>query len=77
MIIVMSVVSTVIYEVLMYVVNIIAFKLDPEIMPFLRILLIENIYNVLLVVLVYPGLKKLGYYIESQLNDRQLLTRYF
>ena len=77
MIIVMSVVSTVIYEVLMYAVNIIAFKLDPEIMPFLRILLIENIYNVLLVVLVYPGLKKLGYYIESQLNDRQLLTRYF
>ena len=77
MIIIMSVAATVFYETLMYAVNVISFKLEPEILPFLRILLIENIYNVLLIVAVYPGMKKLGYYLESQLNDKQLLTRYF
>ena len=77
MIILMSIGCTVLYEVGMYVVNIIRFNADIELIDFLIKLLIENCFNVLIIIIIYPLMKKLGYYIESIYKEKQILTRYF
>ena len=76
-IILMTVGSTVIFEICMYIVNIIKFQIPVEILPFILTLLIETIYNVFIVVIIYPGMKKLGYYLENIFKNKKLLTRYF
>ena len=76
-IILMTVGSTILFEVCMYIVNIIKFKIEIEILPFLITLSLEVIYNTFLVIILYPGIKKLGYYLENILKNKKLLTRYF
>ena len=77
MIILMSVGCTVIYEVGMYIVNIPKLGINPEISSFLTTLLIVNIFNILIITIIYPLMKRLGYYIESIFKGKQIFTRYF
>lgn len=77
MIILISVLSTIIYEVGMYAVNIIKLDATLEILPFIKSLLIENIYNILLIIILYPLMKKLGYYLEDIFKKKSFQTRYF
>lgn len=76
-IILMTVGATILFEICMYVVNIFKFSIEIEILPFIITLLIETIYNVFLVIILYPGMKKLGYYLENLFKNKKLLTRYF
>lgn len=76
-IILMTAGATILFEICMYIVNIVKFKIPLEILPFSIILAVETIYNVLLVIILYPGIKKLGYYIENLFKGKKLLTRYF
>ncbi len=76
-IILMTIGATVIFEVCMYVVKIVRFHTQIEILAFIITLLVEVIYNVLLVIILYPAMKKLGYYIENLFKHKKLLTRYF
>lgn len=76
-IILMSLGATILFEICMYITNILKFKLGAEIMEFSIILAIESIYNMILVIILYPGIKKLGYYIEDEYKGKKLLTRYF
>lgn len=76
-IILMSGGSTILYEIGMYVVNILKYSVEIEIIPFLIILTVETIFNILIVMILYPGIRKLGYYIESIYKGNKILTRYF
>ena len=76
-IILMGVIATSFYEVGMYIVNIAKYGAQVEIGKFLFILLIENIFNSLLIIIFYPLMKKVGYYLEDVFKKKQLLTRYF
>lgn len=69
--------STIIYEIISYVLNYIIFSINLEILNFLKILMIEVLYNVLLVTIGYPLIQKFGYYMENEYKGNKILTRYF
>lgn len=76
-IILMTIGVTTLYEVGVYIINHIIIGTTIEIIPFVKILLVENLYNVILTIILYPLLQKAGYFIEDSFKGKQILTRYF
>lgn len=76
-IILMTIASTFIYEVGIYIINIIIQASIIEIISFIKILLIEILYNIILVIILYPLMQKIGYFIEEAFRGSKILTRYF
>lgn len=68
---------TIIYEILVYIFQIIFLQVSIEIIPFTKILLIETIYNILIITIIYPLMKNVGYEVESEIKGDKILTRYF
>ena len=73
----MGAISTVIYEVLLYIIRYIAIGLNLEIVEFVKILAIEVVYNMLLIIILYPLMKLTGYEVEDEIKGDKILTRYF
>lgn len=73
----MGIVCTVIYETLLYLLQYMAFAINIEIVSFIKILLIEVVYNMLLIIILYPILDKTGYEIEEEIKGNRILTKYF
>ena len=73
----MVIITTAIYEILVYICSMLRLSADIEIIPFLKILVIEIIFNTLITIIIYPLLKKAGYYLENLFDDKFMLTRYF
>ena len=69
--------STLLIEVLNYLLNYIFLGINVEIVNFLIILSIEIIYNLILTIILYPLIQKAGYYIENEYKGNKILTRYF
>lgn len=69
--------STVVFELISYFMNYVLYSINLEILHFIRILVIEIIYNVLIVTIIYPLIQKFGYYIENEYKGNKILTRYF
>ena len=69
--------ATLIYEIIVYILNYIVFSTNIEIINFIRILAIEIIYNLILVIILYPLIQKFGYAIENEYKGNKILTRYF
>lgn len=76
-IILMTIVATATYEIGVYILNYIIVSTNIEILLFIKILLVEVIYNAILTVILYPLLQKAGYYIEEAFRGKQILTRYY
>ena len=76
-IILMSAISTIIYEIFTYAINIFQYAITPEILTFTLTLLVEILFNTMLIIIFYPLMKKLGYYLEEQYKGKKILTRYF
>lgn len=76
-IILMTSAITFIYELGSYLLNYFIVSTTIEILPFIKIVLIEILYNVLLVIIFYPLLQRAGYYIEEAFREKKILTRYF
>lgn len=76
-IILMCIGTTFVYELGIYG-SIVLFKgAQLEIVPFLKRILIELIYNSILVIILYPIMQKTGYSIEETFKGNNILTRYF
>ena len=73
----MDVFTTMIYEVFIYVLQYIIFGTNLEILNFIKILLIEVVYNMLLIIILYPLISNVGYEIENEVKGDRILTRYF
>ena len=73
----MIAVSTIIYEIGIYVFQILRWNINIEIITFLEKLLIEVLFNVILSIILYPIIHKLGSLVESQFKTKTILTRYF
>ena len=73
----MGIVCTVIYETVLYLLQYMAFAINIEIVSFIKILLIEVVYNMLLIIILYPILDKTGYEIEEEIKGNRILTKYF
>ncbi len=69
--------ATLIFETFVYILNYIVFSTNVEIMNFIKILAIEIIYNLIIVIIVYPLMQKFGYSIENEYKGNKILTRYF
>lgn len=75
--IVMVMVSTIIYEIGSYILGYFIYKYSIELVSFLKILLVENIYNAILTIILYPIIQNLGFKIEEEYKGNKILTRYF
>ena len=69
--------STVIVEVLNYLLAYMFININVEIVNFVKILAIEVIYNMILTIIIYPLIQKFGYEIENEYKGNKILTRYF
>lgn len=69
--------STVIFEVITYFMNYVLYSANMEILKFVQILIIENVYNILITIIIYPLIQRFGYYIENEYKGNKILTRYF
>ncbi len=76
-ILLMIIIATVIFETGKYIFSIWLYNLQIEILPFLRLIFVETIYNVILAIILYPLIKKAGYYLENVFKNKNILTRYF
>lgn len=69
--------ATIFFEVISYFINYILYSVNIEILSFIKILVIEVIYNILITIIIYPLIQKFGYYIENEYKKNRILTRYF
>ena len=76
-VLIMGTVCTVIYEIVLYFMQYIVIGINLEILQFIQILLVEVIYNVIIISILYPLMKFTGYEIENEIKGDKILTRYF
>lgn len=69
--------ATIIYELGLYSLKSIIYEFDFELWFFVRILLLEILYNSLLSIIFYPMIQKIGYAMDRNFKENNLLTRYF
>ena len=69
--------ATLIYEFGSYFMNSIIINFEREYLYFFKIVVIEIIYNILLSIILYPLMQKLGYSIDRVFKKNNILTRYF
>ncbi len=76
-IIMMIMICTIVFEFSMYLIGGVIYKYTYEMISFIKILIIECIYNALLTIIIYPLIQNLGYKIEETYKGDKILTRYF
>ncbi|MBQ8379478.1 MAG: rod shape-determining protein MreD [Clostridia bacterium] len=76
-IMVMVISTTIIYELGIYILSIFKLSINFELISFVKILMIEAIYNALLTIIMYPIIQKLGALLEENFKEQNILTRYF
>ncbi len=70
-------ISTIIYELGVYILSYVFLNINIEIIAFAKILLIETLYNIILIIIIYPIMQLTGYDIEEEYKGSKILTRYF
>ena len=76
-VILMGAVCTIIYEVANYLLRFLLIGLNVDILLFIKVLLIEVIYNIILTIIIYPLIKGAGIRVEDELKGDNIYTRYF
>ncbi len=74
---VMSAISTLVCEVISYVLQIVLFKLSFELGAFIKIVLIELLFNSMIIIIIYPIIEKAGILLERVFTENKILTRYY
>lgn len=69
--------ATIIYELGYYLLSGLIIGFDFEWFNFMRIIIFEVIYNVLIIIILYPLIQKTGYEIDRSFKKNNILTRYF
>jgi len=70
-------VTTIIYEIGVYILSYFILNINFEILAFIEILFIETIYNIILAIIIYPIMQLTGYDVEEIYKGSKILTRYF
>lgn len=74
---VMSAAATLACEIISYILQIILFKLSIEIGAFIRIVLLEILFNTMIIIIIYPIIEKSGTLLEKVFTESKILTRYY
>lgn len=69
--------STILFETIVYIYSSIRNLIPLQTLAFVKTLLIEVIFNVLLSIILYPLIRKTGCFFENTFKKTRLLTRYF
>ena len=69
--------STLVFELGTYFINSIILDFHREYLYFIKIVVIEILYNVLITIILYPLIQKSGHSIENEYKGSVILTRYF
>ena len=72
----MTIGATLICEIISYLIQIIIFKLSINLVPFIKIISIETLYNAMIIIL-YPLIGKAGDTLEKVFKERNILTKYY
>lgn len=75
--IVMVIVATLAFEIGSYILSYFIYQNYIQIVPFIKILMVECVYNALLTILLYPLIQFVGNKIEEEYKGNKILTRYF
>lgn len=76
-IMIMVILMTIIYEASIYFFNIIKTGATIELISFIKILAIECFFNSIITVIIYPLIKKAGYYFEDLFEKKAIMTKFF
>ena len=68
--------ATLICETIAYIYKIIN-GASIELLAFLKIVLVEIIFNLMIIIIIYPLIRKLGEKLEQVFNEDKILTKYF
>ena len=68
---------TFVSTLIIYLMQIAVLGVQVEILAFLRIILIETLYNVILSIIIYPLFQRGGNLIERIFTEKKILTRHF
>lgn len=68
--------ATLICEIISYIYKIIN-GASIELLAFLKIVLVEIIFNLMIIIIIYPLIRKLGIKLEKVFNEDKILTKYF
>ena len=69
--------ATFAFEILSYIMQIVIFNIPVEIFRFLKIVIIETIFNSILIIIIYPLIDKTGDVLTKIFNEKNILTRYY
>ena len=69
--------ATILCETGIYIFDTVSNNLDFEILSFIKILAVETLFNVLLTVIFFPLIKKLGYKTEAIFKNQRVITKLF
>lgn len=69
--------ATIAYETFVYLYKAMILSSNIEMWVFIKILIVETLYNGIFTIILYPLMRKLGYKIEDLFKNPQILTRYF
>ena len=64
-------------ELISYINQIILFDLSIEIFAFIKIMLIEILFNSMIIIIIYPIIQKSGRLLEKIFTEDKVLTRYY
>ena len=64
-------------EVISYLLQIILFNVQIDMVHFIKIVGIEMLYNMMIVIIIYPILQNAGNLIERIFTENKTLTKYF
>lgn len=70
----LNILCTIFFEVILYCFYIFKFGINVEIWKFIEKLFVESIFNVLIIIILFEPLSKLGLYLEKNFKNRLFLT---
>lgn len=73
----MTIGATLTCEIISYLIQIIVFKLSIELLPFIKIVAIETLYNAMLIIIIYPLIERAGEILERVFKEKRILTKYY
>lgn len=74
---IMIIIVTCLYEVGSYLFNYFVNNASINIILFIKMLIIENFFNIIITIILYPLITKVGYKLEKTFKENKILTRYF
>lgn len=70
-------VGTIFYETGYYIFKILKYGAAFEFAPFIKILLIEITFNIIITIILYPIIQNAGNKLEEIFKDKKILSRYY